>query len=79
MVPAALGYSNFYNMSPTDLRTSSIEVSLQADVAIEGIDKTYRQIIEELIDEYEIKEGIYIDKEKKQKLVVHLLTTRYEV
>ena len=57
-VPAALGYSNFYNLSPADLRTSSIEASLQADIAIEGIDKTYRQIIEELIDEYVIEEGI---------------------
>ena len=78
-VPAALGYSNFYNMSPADLRTSSIEVSLQADIAIEGIDKSYRQIIEELVDEYEIKEGLNIDKEKKQKLVAHLLTNRYGV
>jgi hypothetical protein len=78
-VPAALGYSNFYNMSPSDLRTSSIEVSLQADIAIEGIDKSYRQIIEELVDEYEIKEGLNIDKEKKQKLVTHLLTNRCEV
>ena len=55
-VPAALGYSNFYNISPADLRTSSIEASLQADIAIEGIDKSYRQIIEELIDEYAIEE-----------------------
>ena len=55
-------------MSPADLRTSSIEASLQADIAIEGIDKTYRQIIEELIDEYAIEEGININKEKKQKL-----------
>jgi hypothetical protein len=78
-IPAALGYSNFYNMSCDDLRTSSIEVSLQADIAIEGIDKHYRQIIEELVDEYEIKEGLYIDKEKKQKLVARLLTNRYRV
>jgi hypothetical protein len=78
-VPAALGYSNFYNMSPADLRTSSIEVSLQTDIAIEGIDKSYRQIIEELVDEYEIKERLNIDKEKKEKLVAHLLTNRYGV
>jgi hypothetical protein len=78
-VPAALGYSNFYNMSPADLRTSSIEVSLQTDIAIEGIDKSYRQIIEELVDEYEIKERLNIDEGKKQKLVAHLLTNRYGV
>lgn len=78
-IPAALGYSNFYNMSPSDLRTSSIEVSLQADITIEGIDKSYRQIIEELVDEYETKEGLNIDEEKKQKLVTHLLTNRNRV
>jgi hypothetical protein len=78
-VPAALGYSNFYNMSPSDLRTSSIEVSLQTDIAIEGIEKSYRQIIEELVDEYEIKEGLNINEEKKQKLVTHLLTNRNRI
>ena len=78
-VPAALGYSNFYNMSPSDLRTSSIEASLQADITLEGIDKSYRQIIEELVDEYEIKEGLNIDEEKKQKLVTYLLTNRNRV
>ena len=78
-VPAALGYNNFYNMSPSDLRTSSIEVSLQTDIAIEGIEKSYRQIIEELVDEYEIKEGLNINEEKKQKLVTHLLTNRNRI
>lgn len=75
-VPAALGYSDFYNLSPADLRTSSIEASLQADIAIEGIDKTYRQIIEELIDEYAKEKGIEINKEKKRELVVQLLMHR---
>jgi hypothetical protein len=78
-IPAALGYSNFYNMSTSDLRTSSIEVSLQADITIEGIDKSYRQIIKELVDDYEIKEGLNIDEEKKQELVTHLLTNRDRV
>ncbi len=67
-VPAALGYSNFYNISPADLRTSSIEASLQADIAIEGVDKTYRQIIEESTGEHAIEEGMEIDKDKNQKL-----------
>jgi len=75
-VPAALGYSNFYNLSSADLRTSSIEASLQANIAIEGVDKTYRQIIEELIDEYAIEKGIEMNKEKKQKLVTYLLKNR---
>lgn len=75
-VPAALGYSDFYNLSPADLRTSSIEASLQADIAIEGIDKTYRQIIEELIDEYAKEEHIELNKEKKQKLVAQILINR---
>ena len=82
-VPAALGYSSFYNMSSADLRTSSIEVSLQADIAIEGMDKSYRQIVEDLVDEYATKEGLDIDKEKKQKLVAQmlllLLTNEYGV
>ena len=55
------------------MRTSSIEASLQADIAIEGIDKTYRQIIEESTDEYAIEEGMEIDKDKNQKLVAYLL------
>jgi hypothetical protein len=67
-VPAALGYSNFYNISPADLRTSSIEASLQADIAIEGVDKTYRQIIGESTDEHAIEEGMEIGKNKNQKL-----------
>jgi hypothetical protein len=75
-VPAALGYSNFNNLSSADLRTSSIEASIQANIAIEGVDKTYRQIIEELIDEYVIEEGIEMNKGKKQKLVAHLLVNR---
>lgn len=72
-VPAALGYSNFYNMSHADLRTSSIEASLQGDIAIEGMDKTYRQIMEGLIDEYAVEEGVVINKNEKQRLVEYLL------
>ena len=58
------------------MRTSSIEASLQADIAIEGIDKTYRQILEELIEEYALEEGIEINKEKKHKLVEQLVFNR---
>ena len=49
-VPAALGYSNFYNISSADLRTSNIEASIQADIAIEGTNQTYRQIIEDFVN-----------------------------
>jgi hypothetical protein len=65
-VPAALGYSDFYNISPADLRTSSIEASLQADIAIEGVDKTYRQIMEESTPGKTIVEGMGFDKDGKQ-------------
>jgi len=65
-VPAALGYSDFYNISPADLRTSSIEASLQADIAIEGMDKTYRQIMARSTTGKTIAQGMGFDKEGKQ-------------
>ena len=34
-IPAALGYSNFHNLTPSDLRTSSIEASLQGYILLE--------------------------------------------
>lgn len=51
-IPAALGYSDFHNISPSDLRTSSIDASLQGNIPLEGIDKTYLDTIGELIDEF---------------------------
>lgn len=50
-IPAALGYSDFHNISPSDLRTSSIDASLQGNIPLEGIDKTYLDIIGGVIDE----------------------------
>jgi hypothetical protein len=67
-VPAALGYSDFYNISPADLRTSSIEASLQADIALEGVDKTYREIMEESTIGKTIAEGMRFDKDGKRDL-----------
>ena len=67
-VPAALGYSDFYNISPADLRTSSIEASLQADIALEGVDKTYREIMEESTIGKTIAEGMRFDKVGKRDL-----------
>jgi len=75
-VPAALGYSNFYNLSSADLRTSSIEASIQADIAIEGTNKTYRQTIEEFIHKYTVKEELDLNKSQKQELVEYLLINR---
>lgn len=75
-VPAALGYSNFYNLSSVDLRTSSIEASIQADIAIEGTNKTYRQTIKEFIHKYTIEEEMDLNKSQKQELVEYLLINR---
>ena len=68
-VPAALGYSNFYNLSSSDLRTSNIEASIQADIAIEGTNKTYRQIIEDFVYKFTAEEQLDLSKSLKQELV----------
>jgi hypothetical protein len=75
-VPAALGYSNFYNLSSSDLRTSNIEASIQADIAIEGTNKTYRQIIEDYVYKYTSEEQLDLSKSQKQELVEYLLINR---
>lgn len=75
-VPAALGYSNFFNISYTDLRTSCIETSLELDIAIEGTNKTYRQIIEEYVNEFTNKSDFVLDEEDKCSLIKHLLEKR---
>lgn len=75
-VPAALGYSNFNNLSSADLRTSSIEASIQAEIAIEGTNKTYRQTIEEFIHKYTREEELDLTKSQKQELVEYLLINR---
>ncbi|TVP40406.1 hypothetical protein [Candidatus Nitrosocosmicus arcticus] len=75
-VPAALGYSNFYNLSSADLRTSSIEASIQAEIAIEGTNTTYRQTIEEFVNKYTVEEELDLNKSQKQELVEYLLRNR---
>jgi len=75
-VPAALGYSNFYNISSADLRTSNIEASIQADIAIEGTNQTYRQIIEDFVYKYAAEEQLDLNKSQKQELVEYLLVSR---
>ena len=75
-VPAALGYSNFFNISYTDLRTSSIETSLELNIAIEGTDKTYRQIIEEYVNEFTNKSDFVMGEEDKCSLIECILEKR---
>lgn len=68
-IPAALGYSDFHNLSPSDLRTSSIQASLQGDIPIEGIDRTYIEMIEEVINEYVSDTGIKLNSLETQEVL----------
>jgi len=68
-IPAALGYSDFHNLSPSDLRTSSIDASLQGNILLEGIDRTYLEIIEEVINEYVSENGIHMNSSETQEVL----------
>lgn len=68
-IPAALGYSDFHNLSSSDLRTSSIDASLQGNILLEGIDRTYREIIEEVINEYVSEKGMYMNSSETQEVL----------
>jgi hypothetical protein len=68
-IPAALGYSDFHNLSPSDLRTSSIDASLQGNILLEGIDRTYLEIIEEIINEYVIEKGMDMNSSETQEVL----------
>jgi hypothetical protein len=68
-IPAAVGYSDFHNLSPSDFRTSSIKASIQGDVPLEGVDKTYRNIVEEIFDEYVNTKNISVNQQEKQKII----------
>ena len=68
-IPAALGYSDFHNLSPSDLRTSSIDASLQGNIPLEGVDRTYKQIIEEIVNEYVSEKGIKLNYLETQQIV----------
>jgi hypothetical protein len=72
-IPAALGYSNFHNLTPSDLRTSSIEASLQGNILLEGVDKTYYQIIDGILDEYIEENRIQISLEERKKILESLV------
>ena len=68
-IPAALGYSDFHNLSPSDLRTSSIQASVQGDIPIEGIDRTFIEMIEEVINEYVSNTGIKLNSLETQEVL----------
>ena len=68
-IPAALGYSDFHNLSPSDLRTSSIDASLQGNILLEGIDRPYLEIIEEVINEYVSEKGMYMNSSETQEVL----------
>jgi hypothetical protein len=69
-IPAALGYSDFHNLSPSDLRTSSIDASLQGDIQLEGLNKTYKEMIEEIINEYVNNKGTQkLDSSETQEVL----------
>lgn len=68
-IPAALGYSDFHNLSSSDLRTSSIDASLQGNILLEGIDRTYLEIIEEVINEYVSEKGMDMNSSEIQDVL----------
>ena len=68
-IPAALGYSDFHNISASDLRTSSIDASLQGNIPLEGIDRTYKDMIEEVINEYVSEKGIKLNASETQHVL----------
>ena len=72
-IPAALGYSDFHNLSPSDLRTSSIDASLQGNIPLEGVDRTYKEMIEEIVNEYVSEKGIKLNSLETQQILRHMV------
>ena len=72
-IPAALGYSNFHNLSPSDFRTSSLKASLEGEILLEGVNKTYKEIVTEILDEYINTKKVTIDQQQKQKIIEMIL------
>ena len=68
-IPAALGYSNIHNLSPKDFRTSSLKASLEGKIMLEGINKTYKEIVKEVLDEYINTKKVTIDQQHKEKII----------
>jgi len=68
-IPAALGYSDFHNLSASDLRTSSIDASLQGNIPLEGGDRTYKEMVEEIVNEYASEKGITLNSLETQQVL----------
>lgn len=68
-VAAAIGYSYFHNLSSSDLRTSNMMASLEGNIPLEGVDKTYEKIVEELFYYYLKKEGIEIGEAEREQAI----------
>ena len=68
-IPAALGYSDFHNLSASDLRTSSIDASLQGNIPLEGVDRTYKEMVEEIVNEYASEKGIKLNFLETQQVL----------
>jgi hypothetical protein len=68
-IPAALGYSDFHNLSASDLRTSSIDASLQGNIPLEGGDRTYKEMVEEIVNEYASEKGITLNFLETQQVL----------
>ncbi len=68
-IPAALGYSNIHNLSPKDFRTSSLKASLEGEIMLEGINRTYKEIVKEVLDEYINTKKVTIDQQHKEKII----------
>ena len=75
-IPAALGYSNIHNLSPKDFRTSSIEASLEGEIMLEGVNKTYKEIVKEILDDHINTKKVTIDQQQKQKIIEMVLVER---
>ncbi len=72
-IPAAIGYSNFHNLSPKDFRTSSLKASLEGGILLEGVNKTYKEIVKEILEEHISTKKITINQQQKQKIVEKIL------
>ena len=68
-IPAAVGYSDFHNLSPSDFRTSSIKASVQGNIPLEGVDKTYRNMVEEILEEHVNTKNISVNQQERQKII----------
>jgi hypothetical protein len=68
-VAAAIGYSYFHNLSSSDLRTSNMKASLEGNIPLEGVDKTYEKIVEELFYYYLKKEGIEMGEAEREQAI----------